>query len=114
MRTRTVVVALAALILCTASRALAQWAPGLWSYRRNSQAPSRRGPVQHPANRTQRGPVQTRKAGAKNPVVRKSLTPPVNRRQDWDWNGASVGYRAYDMESSDSARRYHGTPGYKE
>jgi hypothetical protein len=117
MRTRIVVVVLAACILCPASHALAQWTP-----RKISRAPMPSGPTvkfyRANASNYQRGPVQFRRANTRGPIVRSPLTPRGSRAGDSEWHSAegapSVGYKAYDTSVSDFTRGYNHTPGIGE
>ncbi len=107
MRTRIVVVVLAACILCPAPHALAQWTP-----RKIARAPLQRGPLKSPSYRGQRGPVQSRKANASGPIVGNPVTPRGILPQDAEWRNyeAYVGYKAFDAQTSDSSRIDRGGP----
>ncbi|HOE27107.1 MAG: hypothetical protein IT574_04585 [Candidatus Aureabacteria bacterium] len=125
MRTRTVAAA-AAVALLAAAEVSAQWDAyrwdsGSWVPRRDSNAPSRRGPIRHPSYRGVRGPIQHRRAVTRGPVTRGPLTPrgPVGQRGpsgEWaqPYGSRSADYRYYDYAISDGARRYTHTPGIKE
>lgn len=94
MRTRTVVIALAAFVLCQASPLLAQWTP----------------------RRIVTQPVQGRKVNAAGPVVRKPVTPTKSRTRSAVWRSGSwrhnewrnyesdIGYKSYDAHTSDNSR----------
>jgi len=101
MRTRIVVVVLAACILCPASHAVAQWTP-----RKIVRAPLQRGPVRSPSYYGQRGPVQFRRANTSGPIVSNPITPHGGPAQYDAWRNfvGDVGYKSYDAQTSDSSR----------
>lgn len=126
MRTRTVAAVVAAFALLPAAEAAAQWNTydwnrDTWVPRRSSGAPSRRGPIRHPSYRGVRGPIQSRRAVTRGPVVRGPVPRrgPVGQRgsaSEWaqPYGSRLADYRYYDYAISDAARRYTHTPGIGE